>query len=380
MKCIHCGSDTKYKERQANGNRCIACKHPFAFEPKNDTRPVADGLFERVIKDVSGDDTLFFTEQQLWYEFNRRLLHKQVFMSRPFGIAVLASVSGSLVIGGALGLPWLIPVGIVGAIATGIVGVQMGKKRPRIRYCIVTLSDFRRQYLQKWIGAHGPIARLLQPPKRSVRASFNYSDVPPDLTGYSFDRVLVCESAEVAAMLVANRFHFENNCAILSLDRQFPEGGRFEAILNMLRRNPRLFVFALHDATSQGITVPERLRGPNWFPDSQSAFIVDLGLRPKHLINTNVPLINSPTDVSLPPNASMLLAPDEIAWLKAGNQGQVEALRPARLMRAVYQGFNRATEVGPDGGVILVDGGTTSGVWVDSGPVGSDVYTADSFG
>src|SRR5579871_4422416 len=74
MKCIHCGSDTTYPTRRSNGGRCGGCKHPFAFEPKTDPLKMSDGLFQKIIKDVSGDGKLFFTEKQLWYEFNRKIL------------------------------------------------------------------------------------------------------------------------------------------------------------------------------------------------------------------------------------------------------------------------------------------------------------------
>src|SRR5688500_9744041 len=99
MRCIHCGSDTKYKDRRTI-NRCSACQHPFAFEPKTQMVGgvgIADGLFERVIKDVSGDGTVFFTEKQLWYEFNRRVWKKTIQLN---GWGFLAGASG---IGGVVG-------------------------------------------------------------------------------------------------------------------------------------------------------------------------------------------------------------------------------------------------------------------------------------
>ena len=53
MKCIHCGSDTKYPVRASNGGRCGSCQHPFAFDPKVNTEDgvaISDGLFQRVIE------------------------------------------------------------------------------------------------------------------------------------------------------------------------------------------------------------------------------------------------------------------------------------------------------------------------------------------
>ncbi|NET29771.1 hypothetical protein [Okeania sp. SIO1I7] len=39
-----------------------------------------------------------------------------------------------------------------------------------------------------------------------------------EVTAYSFDRLIVCETAEIAQFLIANNFHFEHNCAVLSID------------------------------------------------------------------------------------------------------------------------------------------------------------------
>ena len=41
--------------------------------------------------------------------------------------------------------------------------------------------------------------------------------INPDVSAYSFDRLVVCDSAIIAQFLIANNFHFENNCAVLSI-------------------------------------------------------------------------------------------------------------------------------------------------------------------
>lgn len=385
MKCIHCGSDTKYPDRQKNGGRCTSCQHLFAFEPKTDTRSVSDPLFERIIKDVSANNTLSYTEGQLWYEFNRRLLVKATYLPRAFGWGAGASFVGGAIGAVVLHAGLLMALGIAGAIGLAAIGTQVGKRQPRTRYVVMSLDDFRSKYLNLWRTVHGEPVGLLAPeplgtsrsatPSRSSSPGFDLGNAPPDLTAYSFDRALVCESADVAAMLIANRFHFENNCAILSADRRFPERARFDAIVSMLARNPNLFVFVLHDASPGGVALSARLRQPDWFPDAQTAHLVDLGLHPRNVTGTNLPVLQaSPTTLS--PEARAGLSSEEVAWLESGNIGQVEALRPARIMRAIYQGFSRSTEVGPDGAIIFVDSGPS--VWVyDSGV---DVVASDSFG
>src|SRR5256714_14539329 len=110
--------------------------------------------------------------------------------------------------------------------------------------------------------AHGNPEKLLPAVDRNPPPA---QALPPDVTSYSFDRAVVTDRAETAAMLVANNFHFENDCAVLSLDG-YP-GAMAPTILEMLKRNPQLHVFGVHDASPQGCLLPLQLRGPNWFPD-----------------------------------------------------------------------------------------------------------------
>src|SRR5262249_59661346 len=88
--------------------------------------------------------------------------------------------------------------------------------------------------------------------------------VEPDLGDYSFDRAVICDRARTVDLLLANNFHFENNCAVLSIDG-YPKGP-FETVRAMLKRNPRLQVFALHDASFAGCALAHRLANDTaWF-------------------------------------------------------------------------------------------------------------------
>ncbi|BAU41594.1 hypothetical protein [Leptolyngbya sp. O-77] len=49
----------------------------------------------------------------------------------------------------------------------------------------------------------------------------------------------------IAQMLISNNVHFENNCAILSING-YPQP-IFDTVMKMLRRNPGLTVFAFQD-------------------------------------------------------------------------------------------------------------------------------------
>jgi hypothetical protein len=366
MKCIHCEANATYKSRISSGGRCPSCQHAFAFEPKTDALGVSDGLFARAIKDVSGDGTLFFTQKQLYYEFNRRILkRKTLACGTPAALLGLGFLIANMPHSS-----WKMGAGIAIASLCFMATPRPTSKSTSPLYTRVTEPQFL-SYLQKWEKAHGKIERLLATPQRLEPKPLDFADV----TAYSFDRVLVTEHATTAAMLVANNFHFENNCAILSLDG-YPSD-RFHTILAMLRRNPQLKIFYLHDATQHGIKAIHTLREPHWFPDA-SLRIIDLGLRPLHAQKGNM-ILRKGTPQPFTSTKPTAITAQEIAWLETGNYAEIESVRPAKLMRAVYQGFaqaNQMEETGGGGDVILVD--TPPSVWVyDSG---IDVYAADSFG
>jgi DNA-directed RNA polymerase subunit RPC12/RpoP len=378
MKCIHCSTDNKYTDRSTT-HRCKACGHPFAFEPKTDPFQMNDPMFARAIKDVSADDTLFFTPRQMWYEVNRRLLKRPTL---GCGSAVLIFlIGGSVVTQVHYGAPLLIGVPGVAMAATAVkLKSKTKSKKPRVPK--MAWATFETNYLRKWTETHGAPAKMLTPPPavRPTEPMPPWSQhAAPDVTAYSFDRALIVQNAEIAALLVANNFHFENNCAILSLDG-YPFGAA-DTIKTMLARNPALKVFALHDATIEGTQMGKTLRQSDWFPDT-SIPLIDLGLRPLHAIDGDL-IIQNGMPRSFPVGvASTSLKAEEIQWLEQGNTAELHTVRPHKLMRAIYQGFARAgqldnAEVGPDG-FLIVDTGPYPSYWVHDG--GADFYAADSFG
>ncbi len=385
MKCIHCSTENTYKDRKSGSSpRCKKCHHPFAFEPKTDALTISDTLFEKAIKDVSADGTLAFSAKQLWYEVNRRLLARKT-LSCGAPVLILALIGAGLIAGNrhaGIGL-----LGMFTLIAVAAVAPKRPKKPTGPRYPMMPFETFERTYLNKWIAVHGAIPKLLVPASRKVNVPWaGYAPDgsqlaghggTPDAAAYSFDRALITDHADIAEMLVANHFHFENNCAILSVDG-YP-GGTTDTIKTMLNRNPNLKVFALHNATIAGCVMARMMRQNNWFPNP-SVRIIDLGLRPLHVIKGSL-IAEQRSPVKFPVGqTSTSLSPEEIAWLELGNTAELHALRPNKLMRAIYQGFARAGQTDnaqvDDDGIILVDSGPS--IWIyDSG---MDVYASDSFG
>jgi hypothetical protein len=100
--------------------------------------------------------------------------------------------------------------------------------------------------------------------------------------------------------------------------------------------------------------------------------VVDLGLRPPHAEQLRLIRLHGPPH-SLSDRQRQALTNDEAAWFATGETAELAALRPARLMRAVFQGFaiaNRPGDGGADGGGFFIWGSGDS----------AEIYAADSFG
>ena len=184
-------------------------------------------------------------------------------------------------------------------------------------------------------------------------------------------------------MNATNNFHFENNCAVLSLEGYPP--GPFETVRTMLKRNPKLRAFALHDATVAGCTLAHRLTtDPAWFAGQVP--VTDVGLRPGHAgpfrglwlpaLIPHVPLDGG-------------IKASEAEWLRQYAL-ELAAIRPDQVLKRLFRAMNRQPEGddSDDGADILIfDGGSDGGdsyVIDDDDSFGSDADAddggADSFG
>ncbi|MEQ8998991.1 MAG: MFS transporter permease [Coleofasciculus sp. B1-GNL1-01] len=425
MKCIQCQTDNNLKDRTANQGRCKNCGHPFAFEPTTmGQTKITDPFFAKAISDLSVNGSLYFTPQQLYYLINKRIKRKsnnivlQIFawiliviipyIGIPLLIFACYQISNSAntlrrvrnrnarylqIIGGFLllygilfllfftvdgsGGNWLIFCQFAITIIVGMLSFYLGIRQSRrqstfFQTVSITLSKFQ-SWLERWQQINGTVEQLLPSPnQKRLPTSIN-----PDITAYSFDRVVVCDSATIAQLLIANNFHFENNCAVLSITG-YPQG-IFSTVLDMLRRNPELKVYALHNASPHGITLIHNLQtSSNWFADS-TVTIYDLGLLPRHVLNSrNLFIQSSPQSAEeaeqLGLEVRLDLSGEEFAWLKSGNFVELESFTPQRLLQIVTQGINRSQ--------ISTGGRDSVFIDVESESSSSDVYlvASDSFG
>ena len=345
MKCIKCGHDSKYKERP--NQHCPQCGRPFAFEPQKGAK-LTDQAFQNAINRVSGDGKLRWGAEHLYYEVARRLQRRPWIRTQLHaGLAAVPAAAGAYIAFEA-GVLWLAGyTAIVGGFA-----VQQFR-RASAKTIGLNRTTFSGMLIA-WQRAHGTPPGLIErretpPPTQQRRV------LESDLADYSFDRAVICDRARTVDLLLANNFHFENNCAVLSIDGYPP--GPFETVRTMLKRNPKLRVFVLHDATVDGCSLAHSLASdPDWFAGQVP--VTDVGLRPGQA--------GPFRGLWLPAAVSQVpldggIKPAEAEWL--GKYAlELAAIRPDQVLKRLFRAMNRQPDDDDsggsdgDGGVLYVDG------------------------
>lgn len=439
MKCVQCNTDNNLRDRTTNSGRCKNCNHPFVFDPATITEKklaFTDPFFQKAIADISSQSMLFFTPKQFLYFIDKRLksrtsanLWKWIFeyftlsLCVIFGGWILTSVFSDFSM--AFFILWTVDniywiqrfflssksteqsirnkridatnlrnLAII-ILATGISGSLILNYFPGyiiasalglFSYWLSTSQKNRQQmtgeiflvnqsqsdgWLRHWQTINGALEKLLPIPRQEALPA----SIDPEVSAYSFDRAIVCDNDEIAQFLIANNVHFENNCAILSISG-YPQS-IFDTVIEMLRRNADLKVYALHDANPAGVSLVHQLRtSPNWFAN-QAVTIFDLGISPRQILETRDMFVQqSPTMAQsarqLPDAVRQNLTAEELAWLDAGNFVVLESFTPQKLLRVVNYGLAQSGDPQSNEGLILADDNVGYG--------GGYVFVSDSFG
>ncbi|MEH2055114.1 MAG: hypothetical protein V7K97_02800 [Nostoc sp.] len=421
MKCIDCGTENKLKDRTVNQGRCLKCNHLFAFEPTSMSNiKITDPFFAKAIDDISANNTLFFTAKQLFYFLDNRLRKKSnsisqfgwLFLYLPFNFFAFSSRIGLMIVNfvficifvnqsnsnklnntsrkaNAKNLQIIGGIILVGGISTsitsnsfslfvifvimGMLSIYLGTRQlGRIGFLrqefLLSPSQFK-DWLDHWQRINGSILKILPSPNQENKPT----TINPDVTAYSFDRLVVCDSATIAQLLIANNFHFENNCAILSITG-YPQS-IFDTTMQMLRRNADLKVYAVHDCNPRGIGLVHNLRtNADWFLNSEIV-IIDIGLTPRQIIATKRGMFiqSSPYSAQaakqLPEEVRQSLSAEELAWLESGNFVELESFSPQSIIKVLQKGIAGSRDLGSaDSSLLLV------------GDTGNDMYVVQSFG
>jgi len=374
VKCIKCNSDNKLKERTENKGKCKSCRHPITFDPKSGgAANFTDQFFANTISAISVNDTLFFTPGQFHYFFNSR---KRKLQDPLIGMGCAGLVIGVIIFIAAVSSrsPIVFLVALAALAAGVLLLIPRVRKRLRSKQAkkITVEAGQLDTWLKYWTHNNGPVAKLLPAPQTTSARP----DISPEIKQYSFDRLVVCQHAAIAQFLIANNFHFENNCAVLSIDK-YPHN-IFDTVMEMLRRNPALKVYALHDASPAGIQLTHRLASDSdWFAGSSNVQIHDLGLLPRQILGRPLFIEESSkfanqAGTALSSPAAAALRPEEKTWLLEGHYVGLESISPKMLLRVVTQGIALSRAPGVDGAVVPLS---------DS-PYGGEIYffAYDRFG
>ncbi|MDE5124269.1 MAG: hypothetical protein O4965_31270, partial [Trichodesmium sp. St19_bin1] len=257
------------------------------------------------------------------------------------------------VIGGLIILGVLVYLFIFSTVTTRvsillIFGIYLGTLELKIQYKIPQSFKFKQteitQWLRRWELINGKVTNFLPPSRETSEPT----EINSEITAYSFDRVIVCDTAKIAQFLIANNFHFEHNCAVLSIDG-YPQN-IFTTVMQMLRQNPDLKIYAFHDASPHGVSVINQLRtNPNWFMGNNLS-IYDLGLLPRHVFaSKNMWILKSDESARqaqrISVNVKETLSTDEIAWLEAGCSVELESFSPRKLLQVASQGMAKTQAI-----------------------------------
>jgi hypothetical protein len=349
--CARCGHDSKAKER--TGGACPSCHKQFAFPPGG---LFTDRAFAGAIEAVSASGHLRFGVEHLYYELCRRAA-KHNTLGRLLALATrwikaLALTFVALLLLGVLVSAVLDTRGrsekrdtgvAIFLVGTVIFGFLAGRswlrlaRSPRPYLAPLAHEEFEPLW-QRWLDVHGSPAGLIvrrQAPPQKKRP------VESDIGDYSFDRAVICDRARTVDLLLANNFHFENNCAVLAISG-YP-AGPFETVRAMLKRNPRLHVFALHDATPNGCRMAFRLaHDPAWFHGHVP--VTDVGLRPRHASPFNGLLLRAEEG---PVAAGQGLTGEEAVWLSKYSL-ELAAIRPEQVLKRLYRALNQKKDAADD--------------------------------
>ena len=357
MKCIRCGHDSNYKDRE--GGKCPSCRKPFAFEPKNGDKFTDQG-FKNAIDRVSSNGSVKFTARNLFYEVDRLKGRGE---GSWFGVIAWLVFGAFLIYFGILEAGVLIGLGLLPVIV-GLAKIPTASSK----HVRLAQGDFEAAY-ERWKAVHGtPVGQFAAKSTKKLRSGSQSEAMRAELTQYSFDRAVITDTSATADLLLANNFHFENNCAVLSIDGH--PAHAFDTVRDMLRNNPKIEVYALHDCTPEGCELAWTLRhDPAWFQGIGQVF--DVALRPAQAKKMKAAFLPGPSVVAEHP----ALAEDERRFL-AVHSVELACIRPEQLIKRLF----RAMTVLPAAAASSGDGGGSDGIIIWTTDATASDGGDDSFG
>ncbi len=197
---------------------------------------------------------------------------------------------------------WQIGVAVAGAcvLLLGLRSRMLENRRPRGRVLATSFDTFVKDYLRGNGDEQLQEESLLEPATWHA-LGFHHNC-----------RILVCDTAELAALLAGNREFLGGDYIVCMED-------------DVAGIDPALCpdrIVVLHDATPDGCSLPGRIRA---LSPCASSMVIDCGLRPNQDIELRLPCFEgAPLQLADSPPADVHAA--EWEWLRAGHRAEAASL------------------------------------------------------
>lgn len=251
MKCPECEKNHKY----SSGMVCT-CGYRFVFSPKDSRlRHMRDNRLAKSIRRVSRDGTAFFTKNQLYSAYLDNAKQGKLLV---VVVGIIFIVIGLIALSESLFGLLLILFGLF-AIGSAFFSDDV---TPRTQFD---------NGLDMWINNGRKVEGLLTEPTLHTPPEEWPED---DIYDYGVERILIVQRPILVDLLVKNNQHAEQRMLVIS-ESGYPEYLQQRAN-QLLAERSDLQVFILHDATSEGAQMLERIQNSDWLVTAGNS-IVDLG-------------------------------------------------------------------------------------------------------
>lgn len=256
MQCPECS----YNQHARQGLTCSNCGYVFTFNPKHPGK-LTDGKFLAMIRVASQNDTRYYTQNQLYGVYCRRVPDPRWGCGIAAGLALLLGI----LLANFLWAAMFLLVGMALAMFLLLSFMRPDVKSP---------EDFD-AWVRSWLQAGKPLTRMLREPGLHEPPP-DWSE--PDIYDYGAERILIVERDLLVDLFVRNEEHAEHRMLVMA------ESGYPQYLLplaqRLLAQRSDLPVFLLHDATTWGREMPARVQREQRFP-LRAHPLIDLGFTPE---------------------------------------------------------------------------------------------------
>ena len=263
MKCPECG----YNQKVKYGLRCSDCNYLFTFNPKEShTRNITDNKFLACVRRASHNNTLWFTQNQLYAAFCKQ---KTSSLGGVVLAGIIALIATLILADNDAGIFTLAPFLLWVVVVFGMM-LDAGSTVTRDQFDLI---------LSRWKSSGKKIDYLIQEPTlHQPPPQWN----EPDIYDYGVERILIVERDVLVDLFVKNNAHAEQRMLVIS-ENGYPDY-LVPVARNLLAKQPDLPIFLLHDATQRGAEMATRIQNGDLLPIGDHP-IKDLGMFPKDFQN-----------------------------------------------------------------------------------------------